>query len=114
MNRLRLCSLVVLLAFASPAFAQKPTTGPWDMKALAVVEVKPEWGKDAGKAREVYYAGEDFKGKPTRVFAYYGVPERRGQEKLPAMVLIHGGGGRSGQQRNCRMFPDERFSSRHL
>ena len=33
------------------------------------------------------------KGKPTRVFAYYGVPKGPAGTKFPAMVLIHGGGG---------------------
>lgn len=96
MTRLRLFSLVVLLAFAPSAFAQKPmtTTGPWDMKALAAVEVKPEWGKEVGKAREVFYPGEDFAGKPTRVFAYYAKPAM-GEGPFPAMLLVHGGGGKA-------------------
>lgn len=43
-----------------------------------------------------YYEGVPYRGQPTRVFAYYGVPATRESdrnEKLPAMVLIHGGGG---------------------
>ena len=32
--------------------------GPWDVKALKAAEMKPEWGKDAGKAKEVFYPGE--------------------------------------------------------
>lgn len=43
--------------------------------------------------KTVMYEGMAYKGKPTRVFAYYGAPARTGQEKFPAMVLIHGGGG---------------------
>jgi len=43
--------------------------------------------------RAIWFEVAPYKGKPTRVFAYYGAPERKGQEKLPAMVLIHGGGG---------------------
>src|SRR5262249_5262137 len=35
---------------------------------------------------------EPYKGKPTRVFAYYAEPEKV-NGKLPAMVLVHGGGG---------------------
>ena len=44
-----------------------------------------------------FYAGPAYKGKPTRVFAYYGMPSQPAagtdSKKLPAMVLIHGGGG---------------------
>jgi len=85
--------VLFLLIPAAPAIAQKPTTGPWDMKALQSAEVKPEWGKDVGKAREVYYPGEPFKGKPTRVFAYYAKPA--GEGPFPAMLLVHGGGGKA-------------------
>jgi dienelactone hydrolase len=39
----------------------------------------------------VYYAGEPFHGKPTRIFAYYGRPA--GSGPFPAVLLVHGGGG---------------------
>jgi len=57
----------ILLLVAAPAFGQ--STGPWDVKALQSAAVKPEWGETVGKAREVYYPGEPYQGKPTRVFA---------------------------------------------
>ena len=44
----------------------------------------------------MFYEGVTFKGKPTRVFAYYGIPKSQegdGEQKFPAMVLVHGGGG---------------------
>ncbi len=37
--------------------------------------------------------GLPFQGKPTKVFAYYGVPAAADGGKVPGMVLIHGGGG---------------------
>lgn len=44
-----------------------------------------------------FYAGSAYKGKPTKVFAYYGIPAQpatdANNKKFPAMVLIHGGGG---------------------
>jgi len=43
--------------------------------------------------RPLFYEGLPWKGQPTRVFAWYGVPERTGDEKVPAVVLAHGGGG---------------------
>lgn len=36
--------------------------------------------------------GEEYKGQKTKVFGYYGLPKTKG-EKVPAVVLIHGGGG---------------------
>ncbi|HEX3134735.1 MAG TPA: prolyl oligopeptidase family serine peptidase [Planctomycetota bacterium] len=41
----------------------------------------------------LFYAGEDYRGKPTRVFAWYGEPSASAGDQVPAMVLVHGGGG---------------------
>jgi dienelactone hydrolase len=43
----------------------------------------------------LFYAGLPWRGRPTRVFAWLGIPEgaRRGEIEVPGMVLIHGGGG---------------------
>lgn len=43
--------------------------------------------------KAIFYEGEPFRGKPTRIFAYYGIPDAPKGTKLPAMVLVHGGGG---------------------
>ena len=81
--------LCAFLALASvlPAY---PASGPWDMAALAKVP-RATWGATNEQVQEVYYEGELFKGKPTRVFAYYGKPEGAGP--FPGIVLVHGGGG---------------------
>ncbi len=88
--------LVVALLAANRATvsAQLPKSGPWDSTALKAVEVKPEWGEVRGKARELYYPGEPFQGKPTRVFAYYAKPAM-GEGPFPAILLVHGGGGKA-------------------
>src|SRR6266478_560879 len=67
--------------------------GPWD---LAVLEKVPaaRWGAQMGLVQEVYYQGEPYHGKPTRVFAYLGRPAS-GKGPFPAMVLVHGGGGKA-------------------
>ncbi len=41
----------------------------------------------------IYYDGPQFRGKPTRVFAYYGIPPTTAGERVPGMVLVHGGQG---------------------
>lgn len=44
--------------------------------------------------RALWFEGEAYNGKPTRVFAYIALPERAGEgKKVPGMVLAHGGGG---------------------
>jgi dienelactone hydrolase len=85
--------LILLLPASTRAEAPKSSTGPWDVKALKASEVTPTWGETVGKAREVYYPGELFNGKPTRVFAYYAKPEGKGP--FPAVLLVHGGGGKA-------------------
>ena len=85
--------VAVSRARADEAAAEKPFTGPWDVKAIQATTVEPEWGAEAGKAREVYYPGEPFKGKPTRIFAYYARPA--GEGPFPTMLLVHGGGGKA-------------------
>ncbi|WP_406699948.1 alpha/beta fold hydrolase [Singulisphaera sp. Ch08] len=77
-------------ATAEPA--ERRFTGPWNLESL---QQPPQatWGAESGLVREVYYEGEPFQGKPTRVFAYYGKP--KGDGPFPAMVLVHGGGGKA-------------------
>jgi len=42
----------------------------------------------------IWIEGEPLRGKPTRVFAWWGLPPgASAQRKVPAMVLVHGGGG---------------------
>lgn len=48
---------------------------------------------DKGNIQAIYYEGLDYMGKPTRVFAYLGIPEVPEGKTLPGMVLAHGGGG---------------------
>ena len=44
--------------------------------------------------KAILYAGPPLAGKPTRVFAWLGLPAGASAEhKVPAMVLVHGGGG---------------------
>ena len=45
-----------------------------------------------GGLRAIYYAGVPWKGSPTKVFAWLGVPGKA-TGKVPGVVLVHGGGG---------------------
>jgi len=69
-------------------------TGPWDVQALyAAPKVVWHAGPVEEGIKALEYEGEPFNGKPTRVFAYYARP--KGDGPFPAMVLVHGGGGKA-------------------
>lgn len=87
-----LASLLVALGLAHAGNAAPRNSGPWNLAALKAVP-KVEWGERTNLVQSLYYAGEPFKGQATRVFAYYGRPE--GSGPFPAMVLVHGGGGKA-------------------
>jgi cephalosporin-C deacetylase-like acetyl esterase len=69
----------------------------WDFQKLSTVpSVFPAEGKELSsdpRIRSVFYEGEPYHGKPTRVFAWIGIPDHADSEKVPGMVLVHGGGG---------------------
>lgn len=46
----------------------------------------------AGQVHALFYDALPWKGKPTRVFAWIGLPAGR-TSKVPGIVLVHGGGG---------------------
>jgi dienelactone hydrolase len=82
----------ILLGYFTDAPARK--TGIWDLNVLSVtprIFEAPE--HNAGDVKAIFYEALPWKGKPTRVFAYYGVPKVDQRRKVPAMVLVHGGGG---------------------
>ena len=66
----------------------------WDLDALTPAQDLSGQraggqGRDVGVLRGAALA----QSKPTRVFAYYGLPKVAPGTKVPGMVLVHGGGG---------------------
>lgn len=82
--------LLLLPLLAGEASA---VSGPWNMDDLRRPPAV-EWIQHSGRIRSLYYQGEPYHQKPTRVFAWFAVPEQR-NGPVPAMVLVHGGGGRA-------------------
>ncbi len=69
----------------------------FDVQSLQMVP-KVEAAKIDGQGLQaIFYEGLPYEGKPTQVFAYYGIPTQGAgadeQQKVPGIVLVHGGGG---------------------
>jgi dienelactone hydrolase len=70
--------------------------GRWDVTRLGAPP-DYELGDAEVGVRSLTFRGEPYQGRPTRVFAYLGLPaplQRPADDaRLPGMVLVHGGGG---------------------
>ena len=69
----------------------------WEVAALQAAPLQLEYGEGVGLTRPVWYAGPTYRGKATRVFAWRGEPTGEASAKRPAVLLVHGGGGRAFQ-----------------
>jgi cephalosporin-C deacetylase-like acetyl esterase len=88
---------LLLLLLSSALFAEAPADrkvvlGLVDTCAQAPKTYEAEGFKPDGTVRAIFYDALTWQGKPTRVFAWIGLPAKPGG-KVPAMVLVHGGGG---------------------
>lgn len=67
---------------------------PWKLKQLSSpprTYAAPGFQEEG--VRALFFDGVQWQGKPTRIFAWYGVPANHGTQRVPAVVLVHGGGG---------------------
>jgi cephalosporin-C deacetylase-like acetyl esterase len=88
----RLVPALLAVALAWSAAGAGTPRQPWDLQALQ----RPpgtDWGGRSNGVQALYYQGEPWNGKPTRVFAWLARPEGRGP--FPGLVLVHGGGGKA-------------------
>ncbi|MEI6196066.1 MAG: acetylxylan esterase [Verrucomicrobiota bacterium] len=75
------------------AQVQKPF---WDLNELGNA---PTWSalespaSSSAQVKAIFFTGLSFKGKTNRVFAWLGIPKVKPGEKVPGIVLVHGGGG---------------------
>jgi dienelactone hydrolase len=89
-------SLSIVLIAGSFTLSNVAQSDPvsWDTKTLSIApKVYEDPQRSTPDVKAIFYEGAPWKGKPTRVFAYYGLPKISEKEKVPAMVLVHGGGG---------------------
>lgn len=93
----RLCfGLVGLLCLngllaGNVAAADRPM---WDMVALSrTPKTFPADDFSSEGVRALFYEGLPYRGQPTRVFAWVGIPKVGPGAKVSGVVLVHGGGG---------------------
>jgi len=71
--------------------------GPWNVESLQQAP-SVKWGSTIEHpdctVSQINYSSEPYKGKVAEVFAYYAVP-RSVSVPFPAIVLVHGGGGKA-------------------
>jgi dienelactone hydrolase len=92
-------TLLIVTNCGSSVLAQDGAENRAQVLALGELTTAPQVHRADGFAAEgglrpLFFEGLPYRGKPTRVFAWYGAPG--GHEvagKRPAMVLVHGGGG---------------------
>jgi dienelactone hydrolase len=87
-------ALVSLALLTNCATRPGRTSAPWDLQSLSQAPAVT-WGATNGLVQELFYEGEPLNGKATRVFAYLGRPAGPAALNHPAMVLVHGGGGKA-------------------
>jgi dienelactone hydrolase len=72
---------------------EPPGTMTATAEMLRVPQTWPAPGFHSEGLEAVFFEGPPWKGKPTRVFAWIGLPALKPEQKAPAIVLVHGGGG---------------------
>ena len=90
---MRLLLLLLSLGlFADAGADRKVVLGLVDTCALAPRTYEAEGFKPDGTVHAIFFDALPWKGKPTRVFAWIGLPPKR-EGKVPGIVVVHGGGG---------------------
>ena len=87
---------IILLLFCTTFFGQNneaPLTKLLDTKVFEAPKTYWESSKDQENIKALFFETLDYRGKPTRAFAYLGIPKSK--IPVPAMVLVHGGGGKA-------------------
>jgi len=65
----------------------------WSYNGILKTEELRNIDKNNNYVKSIQYKGVDYNGRETRVFAFIGIPPVEKGKKIPAIVLVHGGGG---------------------
>jgi cephalosporin-C deacetylase-like acetyl esterase len=90
--RLFACLLIATSLGAAPLADRKVVLELVDTCAAAPKTYDAEGFKAAGPVHAIFYEALPWNGKPTRAFAWIGLPAKH-EGKAPGIVLVHGGGG---------------------
>ena len=87
-----------VLAATSSALGAERIATPWDGKfretpAVYSFDKSTLPFKTADHIKAIQLAGPKFKGRDSKIFCWYGVPESKDSKPVPGIVLVHGGGG---------------------
>jgi len=88
-------SVLLLVSFNASAETDKEAQlrDLLDKSISTIPKSYPIEEMDEGDIKAIFYETLVYKGKETRAFAYIGIP--KSDKPVPAMVLIHGNGGRA-------------------
>lgn len=70
------------------------TRSPWNMETLSLApRAEEDPDRSIQGVNAIFYQGLPWKGRSPLIFAYYVLPSVQPSERVPAMVLVPGGGG---------------------
>ncbi|GBG10184.1 hypothetical protein PAT3040_04902 [Paenibacillus agaridevorans] len=77
-----------------PSSSPPTVKAPWEMATLKQAPAyERDPARDVGNVQAIWFEGQPYEGRQTKVFAYIGLPEEAKSGKVPAVVLAHGGLG---------------------
>ena len=96
--KLILRALLVLLAvhnvFADEVSIDRQTILELGQLIASPSTVNRKTHSESSNIHSLFFNSLPYEGKATKTFAWLGIPEKKvGQEKVPGIVLVHGGGG---------------------
>lgn len=91
--RRRIRLTLAVFALALPAMAVGAERMEVTAEMLRAPRTYSAPGFEAEGVQGLFFEGPAWKGKPTRVFAWVGLPKGEVGTKAPGIVLVHGGGG---------------------
>lgn len=92
MKLISFCFLIIIFSLSVLAYPSEELHHLWDIPANEVkYEISKKYQSGKVMVEEIYYYSRPYLRLPTKIFGYYCYPKN--PQKLPAILLSHGGGG---------------------